>query len=63
MFGVDNVINNDFMVKEFLQHCSVCHQNSKYSPSFAKEYCDAELGKRLLFNEDDQHVGDDIAIL
>ena len=33
-----------------------------YSPAFAKEYCAAEVGKRLLLNEYDQYVGDDIAI-
>ena len=62
MFGVDTVINNDVMVKEFLKLGGVCHQNSKYSPAVVKEYCAAEVGKRLLLNEDDQYVGDDIAI-
>ena len=40
----------------------ICHWNSKYSPAFAKEYCSAEVGKRLLLNEDDRYVGDNIAI-
>ena len=62
MFGVDTVINNDVTVKEFLKHGGVCHRNSKYSPAFAAEYCAAKVVMRLLLNEDDQYVGNDIAI-
>ena len=62
VFGIDTVINNDVMVKEFLKHGGVCHRNSKYSPAVAKEYCAAEVWKRLLLNEEYQYVGDDISI-
>ena len=62
LFGIDTVLNNDVMNKKFLKHGGVFYQNSKYSPAFAKEYCAAEVGNRLLLNEDDQYVGDDIAI-
>ena len=60
MFGIDTVLNNDVMVKEFLKHSGVCHQNSKFSPAVAEEFCAAEVGKRLLLNEDCQYVGDNI---
>ena len=62
VFGVYTVINDDVMLKEFLQHGGLCHQNRKYSTAVAKEYFAAEVGKRLLLNEDDQYVGDAIAI-
>ena len=62
MFGIDTVINDDVMVKEFLKHGGVCHQNSNYSHAVAKEHCATEVRKRLLLNKDDQYVGDDIAI-
>ena len=61
VFGLDTVINNDVMVKEFLKHGGICHQNSKYSPAVAKEHCAEEVVKRLLLNEDDQYFGDDFA--
>ena len=63
VFGVDSVINNDVMVKEFLKHGGACYPNSIFSLSVAKEYCAAEVGKRLLLNEYDHYVGDDIATL
>ena len=36
VFGVDTVINNDVMVKEFLKHGGVFNQNSKYYTAVAK---------------------------
>ena len=62
MFVIDTLLNNDVMLKEFLKHGGVCHQNIKYSPAVYKEHCPTEVGKRLLLNEYDQYVGDDIAI-
>ena len=62
VFAVDTVINNDVIVKEYLKHGGVSHQNSKYSPAIAEEYCASEVWKRLPLNEDDQYVGDEIAI-
>ena len=50
------------MIKEFLKHGGVCHQNSKYSPEVSKEHSAEEVGERLLLNKDDQYLGDDIAI-
>ena len=36
VFGLDTVLNNDIMEKEFLKHDGVCHQNSKYYPEVAE---------------------------
>ena len=41
VFGVDTDINNDVIIKEFLKHGGVCHQNTKYSPAVDEEYCAA----------------------